>query len=709
MEIKIDKISVRDLGPIKNFSAGFGIFNLIYSANEKGKTFLTEFIIRSLFKNIKRWSYLRKGGRGKVTISGLEKQATDFSPSSKEKLEDYWESSGKGLPVSMAKLLVVKSGEAGIEDKEGISKFFIKEVLSGINILDKIDSDDNISRTVKSTRIDGGQIIIPNQGEGKQYSDTGNELKSTNEQFKEIESGYTRGILKTHRIEEKVLNDKLMHLDRAKRHRAYLISDRIRKLDAELDNIPEDELNKAENDLSRYRDKKESCSALEEKRKTSATESKDFKWLESALPYYKDLSFKIINKPGKYLLFICGILAAFGIAAAALFFFYPEIFNTSQIMFLVIMFFCFLSSLAFSMAYIKKLYNFSRQAGKNEELNKIKKEFKNRTGMELTDIALFESILTSQKESSSKASIIEEQIDSQRNDLRELRLSINRKIAGFIQKEAEEKSLDTVLNDLKQKIRGIKDQKEKEKEELYKLGVPETDYLSEDIKIKYSQQEYEKIQSELESVREEVNAQEDIIQKLKYRICQRTGDDPSIGWEELIENLRQKRRGTENKLREITAGIAAGFSVHKVISELRQEEDVKIKEGLRSEVVLDPLKDITRKYSGLTLDNDRLIISGKYDNFDLKDLSTGAVEQVMLALRIGFTSRLLGKDSLFLILDDAFQHSDWQKREILIDKLADISRRGWQVIYLTMDDHIKKLFDQAGKKFESGKYNSISL
>lgn len=709
MGIKIDKISVKDLGPIKSFSVSFGMFNLIYSTNEKGKTFLTEFIIRSLFKNIKRWSYLRKGGRGKVTIGGLDKQAIDFSPSSKEKLEDYWESSGKGLPVSMAKLLVVKGGEAGIEDDKGISKFFIKEVLSGINILDKIDGDDNISRTVKSAKISGGQIIIPNQGEGRQYSDAGNELKSTNKQFEEIESGYARGILKTHRIEEKVLNDKLMYLDRAKRHRAYLISDRIKKLDTELDNISEDELNKAENDLSRYRDKKESCSALEEKRKTSAAESKDFKWLESALPYYKDLSLKIINKPGKSLLFLCGILAALGIAAAALFFISPEISNNLRTIFMIIICLFFLSSLAFSIVYIKKLFNFSRQAGQNKELDRIKKEFKNRTKQELTDIALFESILTSQRESHSKTSIIEEQIDIQKNELRELQVSISRKIAGFIQKEAEEKNLDTVLNDLKQKVRGIKDQKEKEKEELFKLGVSETDYLSEDIKIRYSRQEYENIQSELESIREEIKAQEDIIQKLKYRICQKTGDDPIIGWEELIENLRQKRRDSENKLREITAGIAAGISVHKVISELRQEEDTKIREGLRSEVVLDPLKDITRKYSRLTLDNDRLIVSSKYDDFDLKDLSTGAVEQVMLALRIGFTSKLLGKDALFLILDDAFQHSDWQKRKILIDKLADISKKGWQIIYLTMDDHIKELFDKAGSKLEPARYSSISL
>ncbi|MBU4482612.1 MAG: hypothetical protein KKG62_00735, partial [Actinobacteria bacterium] len=388
MGIRIDKISVKDLGPIKSFVAGFGIFNLIYSRNEKGKTFLTEFIIRSLFKNINRWRYLREGGKGRVTISGLEEQTIDFSPSSQKKLEDYWESSEKGLPMSIAKLLVVKGGEAGIEDDEGISKFLIKEVLSGINILDKIDNDNNISITVKSAEITSSQISnIPRRGEGKQYNDSKDELESIDKQFEDIESEYTQGILKTYKIEEKTLQDKLAHLDKAKRHQAYLISERIKELDTKLNNIPEDELSNLENELYLYKSEKESYKNSEEKHKSALKESKDFKWLESALPYYKDLSSKIIKKPGKSLLFVCGILAVTGIATAvALIFFHQKISTTAWTAYLGIICFCFLGLLVSSLTYIKKFYNFSKQAGQNEELDKIKGEFKIRIGRQLTDI-----------------------------------------------------------------------------------------------------------------------------------------------------------------------------------------------------------------------------------------------------------------------------------------------------------------------------------
>ncbi len=710
MGIKIDKLSVKDLGPIKSFTASFGILNLIYSRNEKGKTFLTEFIICSLFKNISRWCNLRKGGKGKITISGLRKETIDFSPSSRQKLEDYWEISEKGLPVSMAKLLVVKGGETGIETDDGISKFLVKEVLSGINVLDKIGKDTNISKTIKKVKIEDGKINIPLLGEGKDYSDTIDELNSIERQFEEIESEYTQGILKTYRIKEKSLKDNLDRLDKAKRYKAYLISEKIKELDLKLKYIPDDELRKIENELSLYRSKKEYCSQLEEKYKNTLKKSRNFKWLESALPHYKDLSLKTTKKPGNFLLFACGIFAATGITAAVvLLFHYQKISVIVLTLYLAIICFCFLGSLISTFTYIKKFQNFSKQAGQSEELIKIKKEFKTRIGQELSNIVLLESALNEERGFNGESIVIKEQADSLNEELIELSSSINQKIESFTGKEIKEKDRETILKDLQLYNRNLKDRIDKETRELYKLAVSETDYISEDNGTIYNHQEYEKTRSALESVREGIKNQEDRIGKLKYRICEKTRDDPSISWEDLIENLRLKRFEVQDRLRDITANIAAGYSVYKVISRLREEEDVKIQEGLQSKTVLTPLKDITGRYNKLTLDNDRLIVSDKYDDFDIRDLSTGAKEQVMLALRIGFTSKILKEDTLFLILDDAFQHSDWQKREILINKLADIADKGWQVIYLTMDDNIKGLFDKAGKKFEAGKYMNFEL
>jgi len=100
----------------------------------------------------------------------------------------------------------------------------------------------------------------------------------------------------------------------------------------------------------------------------------------------------------------------------------------------------------------------------------------------------------------------------------------------------------------------------------------------------------------------------------------------------------------------------------------------------------------------VSLEGDRLIISDKVRDFPLNDLSTGAQEQVLLALRIGCAAHTLGKQSLFLVLDDAFQHADWDRRERLMDEVIRLGKVGWQILYLTMDDHLRDLFHDMGEK-----------
>ena len=59
---------------------------------------------------------------------------------------------------------------------------------------------------------------------------------------------------------------------------------------------------------------------------------------------------------------------------------------------------------------------------------------------------------------------------------------------------------------------------------------------------------------------------------------------------------------------------------------------------------------------------------------------------------------LAGDQLLFLILDDAFQHSDWLRRDRLVEEVVHLAKDGRQVTYLTMDEHLRGLFCETGKK-----------
>ena len=91
-----------------------------------------------------------------------------------------------------------------------------------------------------------------------------------------------------------------------------------------------------------------------------------------------------------------------------------------------------------------------------------------------------------------------------------------------------------------------------------------------------------------------------------------------------------------------------------------------------------------------------ILMTDKDEEYSLADISTGAREQIFLALRMGFASIAMEGQTAFLILDDAFQHSDWHRRNNLIAETLNLVNTGWQVFYFTMDDHIRDLFLKAG-------------
>ena len=698
MPVRIEKITAKNLGPISDFSQEMGIFNLIFSRNECGKTFLTEFLIRSLFKNIKRWQF-RENGSGKVTVSGLEQDGslTDFSPATPKKLEDYWEKDDKGLPASLAKLLVSKGGEAAIEEtNEGIGKSLIKEVFSGISLLDKIDSDANISRTVKIAQFEDGNLIVQNTGEGKTLRLLKSELEKFDDLFEDIESKYKAGVLADLKIRQARLKEYIDGLRRAKCHAAYLISENIKKLNAGLKQNDEEELRAISQEILLYQRDTDDHKVKSAQLDDFISKSKDYEWLQAAIPLYEKLSLTSYKKPPAVLAILAGVF----VIAAIVFSIFSIMPGT-------------IASLAVAGAltafYLFRLSASARNAGASKELGKLAEEFKQRTSKQSLNMASLLTESEKQKEYYDKSRLLKEQLDLLSAENLAQKSKISQLFYALTGKQVSGEQWQEVLAERRQENRLIAEKIEELQARLSDLAVREIEFITEDPKINFSYSELESAESELEETKEGIKEIEQNIANLKYAICSETGDDQSIEWLPLLDNLRQKMQEKQKEFADVEARIIAGVLVHSEISQLRLEEDKKIEEGLQSDVVLKPLSEITGRYRQLFLQNDSLIVSDDYKDYCIKDISTGAREQIMLALRIGFTSRLLNQDRLFLILDDAFQHSDWDRRKILVDKLAGIAENGWQIIYFSMDNHIRELFNKAGARFKNGQYKCIEL
>lgn len=236
--------------------------------------------------------------------------------------------------------------------------------------------------------------------------------------------------------------------------------------------------------------------------------------------------------------------------------------------------------------------------------------------------------------------------------------------------------------------------------ELNGLGIDPENFIREDPGIKFDPTHLLNLENLINDKSNQLKELEKENLDYKGEIANITGLSTKDDWNTLIDQLYAKQNEILNQLKHQESFIIAGILVHQAISELLRAEDEHIQNSINSPNFSDLLFKITGKYKNLTIDDDgKILISSDTAEYKLQDLSTGTKEQVLFALRVTLAEKILD-DKAFFILDDAFQHSDYDRRPKLIDQVFSLADRGWQIIYLTMDEHIRDVFTNKGVKRE---------
>jgi uncharacterized protein YhaN len=279
----------------------------------------------------------------------------------------------------------------------------------------------------------------------------------------------------------------------------------------------------------------------------------------------------------------------------------------------------------------------------------------------------------------------------------------------FTDKEIPPQEWRSTITELRSKLRSLTDEINSLERNFTSLAVSEEDFADQDPGIEWDLNNYKSFKERHTKIGEELNKERQNLESLSYHIASATDSD-STDWEDLIGALRVKREEVARDYRDWTAKILAKIQVYAVIEELRKEESSRIASGLASEALTKPLHAITGCYKRMRYDgeNGLMLITDEDEEYRLAEVSTGAREQALLAMRIGFSSTMMKGQTAFLILDDAFQHSDWPRREKLTDQILRVVQTGWQVFYFTMDDHIKGLFLKAGGNL-GDRFKSLEL
>jgi len=700
MSIFIKQVSVKNLGPIAEKTMDFNRFNLIYGRNETGKTFLTEFLLASLFKDSAKWRMRELAGQGQVLVSGLEVEDVSFSPTESRKLEDFWQQ-GSGLPVNFARLLVVRGGQSALtpDVTSGVDRGVLKQLVSHDLLLDQIAG--KIPPTIQKAVVQGGEIQGDRRGPIKRRLEVREKRDKLGRLLERVHLEYAGGVVRCLENKEEILEMQLAQQEKGKCYQAYCVNQDLAELEIEREKISAVDIQSLREHIHREKDLKSEICQLEMEIEKYEQITLHLPWLEQAVSTWEKSSLDQAKEAGWVLpiLGVMGMLVGFILAV------FGSLTSMNQgheasVTLSIGFGACFVLVSALLLGFwFWRLKRWATNISESHERIALQEAYKERFGKSLrgaTDLRThYERLKEHNVREKAGKDLKDEKVSRHRDCVNEIR-GLFRILTS--QSHSTSEKWEEELSKLEENLRELDQQIEDHNLTLARLNVAKKDCRPTESEVTYNPEIEAGLRDKLDEIVEELSETRNSLTGLYEAVRTETGDPPGTAWSSLVHNLQNEWEKAAEEYREETADILAGIGLLNVLEEIRQKEDEKIDRALRSTEVRKRLFQITGHYDGLSLQDDNMTVTSKYGSLLLEDISTGAKEQCQLALRMGLVERITGEDRLFLILDDAFQHSDWKRRESLFDVVMNLVELGWQIIYLTMDDHILKIASDRGQE-----------
>jgi len=691
MPIHLSQISLNKLGPLGTNSYDLGSLNLFYGKNETGKTFLVEFLLQSIFRQAASWDLRDIPGKGSVTIEGLQEKPVNFTLSAGKKIEDFWEEKSLGLPLNMARLLVVKGGELDFSAGApgGISRIDLISALTSKELLDQIRS--GIKPTIQNAKISKQEIQGANRPPLKNLRELRSQIQKWGFVQDQIEKTYSQGPIHQIELQLNQIQESLDDQVQAKGYYAYQLGQDRADLISKINNLPDEIL---ENLRDNIRDYQRLLITIKSQEKILAENQKineDFLWLKSSLEVWESRNLEAAQKPPRWILILGGVFLLVGVVALGL---HNLTFPLSLLWFGIP---SLLIGLGFLSYYIIQLQRWVDLIHDSQERHSIKEEYKSRFKRTVRGIAGLRTKKESLEGKYYQVKITGDELTKNLIQQREDSDQIMSQFQAITGELVQERDWEIAYQTLKTESEQINQNLVELNGIIDSLKLTENQISREPGPVEFNPQEIIDLENKQASLQIELSQLEQSLEILKQQICSETDDEITKSWDEILSNFRTLVQEKEEEYRNSTARIIAEIGVVQVIDQIQEEEDQKIQNDLNAKEVTDLLLSMTGSYNKIELVDDQVFISDPYNRYSMQDLSTGAKEQIQLALRLGIASQITGGNPLFIILDDAFQHSDWSRREDLVKQVILLVKKGWQATYLTMDDHIRDLFLKYGK------------
>lgn len=168
-----------------------------------------------------------------------------------------------------------------------------------------------------------------------------------------------------------------------------------------------------------------------------------------------------------------------------------------------------------------------------------------------------------------------------------------------------------------------------------------------------------------------------------------------------VEDLRTGIRELERFVTELDEAKETALAAIEILDEIGAEEESEIDRLFtEDDFVVETFRQVTDgNYTDVRYDEaDHSISVECADGRTLTpyELSQGTYDLLYLTIRMKLATELLDGDAGFLVLDDAFVHSDAERTGVEIEVLEGLVEAGWQVLYFSFRSAVRDAIEGTG-------------
>lgn len=205
-------------------------------------------------------------------------------------------------------------------------------------------------------------------------------------------------------------------------------------------------------------------------------------------------------------------------------------------------------------------------------------------------------------------------------------------------------------------------------------------------------QEFQDVKAEREELEDDLTEHREKLQKFRERAYELdfsvfVGDRLNLEVENLgaLDTLVGR---LEQFILAIESNAEASRVAIEIFDEIQEEEKEEtaelFEEGSRATEIFREITD--GRYGKVTYDNEEnqlKVVKSTGESFVPEDLSDGTRDQLYLSIRVALGEQILGGETGFFIMDDAFLTSDPARLETQVDVVEQLADDGWQIMYLS--------------------------